>query len=128
MSNTIIVAIPGSIWENHAYSLQGFYICKMMLEYNFNVISVSFGTLNSNNSEINEFEKVYHTEHKYNISKINNPEIEKIKKYMSYETIKSKLYDEITNITKKKKYQFCFLVKNIINIEDLNENLKILQH
>jgi hypothetical protein len=101
MTQTIIIAIPGVIWENHAYSLQGFYICKMFYEYGFNVISVSFGELINKEIELKTFDEIYFAGKNADVGKINNPEQED--NLLIYRSLKYCNLEE-KNLNDKHKY------------------------
>jgi hypothetical protein len=104
MAKNIIVAIPGFIWENFPYSVQGFYICKMMSEYNFNITCISFGTLSNQEYEMKTFGELY--KNRQNISNISDPDdIENLKIFNSinYYILESKNNDNIIFSSKYNK-------------------------
>jgi len=59
MTSKIIVSIPGLIWENNPYSLQGFYLCKIFYEHKFEILCVSYGTVSKDEYVITDFKDVY---------------------------------------------------------------------
>jgi hypothetical protein len=71
MSLKILITTPGYPWYNHTYSIQGYYLLKMFVELNYDIIYVSFSE-KSLSQELKTFFQVANMENNDDIYLINN--------------------------------------------------------